>query len=657
MNRAVPDPADPPPSASGSLPRIGEQVAGCTITGRLGEGAMGAVFRARDAAGREVALKLILDVLSQEAALRLAREGRITASLSHPGIVTVHSAGMDQGRPYLVYELVEGTTLEARFNTLEREPLLEIVLIVARAIGYAHTRGVLHRDLKPENILLDAANTPRVADFGLAQATDQERLTQSGALFGTPVYMAPEQARGTREEFGPHTDVWALGVLLYRVLTGETPFRKTTLVGLLDAITTAKIPPPTSSDPTIPKPLAEVCMKALAKAPKDRFPDGNAFAAALAAALQRDEPERSPFPLKAFLGSALLLGVVGAGVGWAFSDRDPIPAIEMPPVMPTPTSIPPPPAPRPRVAAVQNALRALGGADPAEAIHALRAVAQAGEALSPSEDPELVRRGLERGQALLDTDPGMAVSLMEALARTGLHTGDPIRGSTFMTVVLIKQQSGSVSGEAYWRILLAAAHLDISFIQGYLQPTYRGVHRDARPWSKSPRDPWKRYLHMRRRLARDVARAMTHGPLEDLLLTEKDPPIQLGPRHWADSAALLAWGYRDIKKADALFREAERRDPTNAELHYHWARALGERDQKHEAVEHAERALELLPTRINPRHEYWTYRRLVRGALQAHADLNQRPQARKHWQTLSLVAPNSAADYERSYPWLSEGSE
>ena len=142
MNQAVPEPADSNGSISGSLPTVGSKVGGYTVTGRLGEGTMGAVFRARDtSSGREVALKLILGAPSPEASLRLAREGRITASLRHPGIVTVHSAGIDQGRPYLVYELVDGTTLEARMEALDRQHLLKIVLDVARAIGHAHAHG------------------------------------------------------------------------------------------------------------------------------------------------------------------------------------------------------------------------------------------------------------------------------------------------------------------------------------------------------------------------------------------------------------------------------------------------------------------------------------------------------------------------------------
>ncbi|MCO5164929.1 MAG: serine/threonine protein kinase [Planctomycetes bacterium] len=181
------------------------------LLGELGRGATGAVYRARDLErGGEVALKVALARPEWVRLQRFLREGEVTAALRHPNIVGIHSMGVADGRPYLAYELVEGARQldeAARGAPLGRR--VELVRDAARALGHAHARGVVHRDVKPANVLVDGAGRVRVADFGLAQALDHERLTVTGALLGTPAYMAPEQLRARRGDVGPPTDVWA----------------------------------------------------------------------------------------------------------------------------------------------------------------------------------------------------------------------------------------------------------------------------------------------------------------------------------------------------------------------------------------------------------------------------------------------------------------
>ncbi|MCA8925770.1 MAG: serine/threonine protein kinase, partial [Planctomycetes bacterium] len=266
------DPRSTPPDSGVRRPEAGDRLGRYRVLARLGAGAVGEVYRVEDEFGRQLALKLFTGAAEEERLARFAREGEVTATLRHSGIVGVHGAGVEGTSPYLVYELVEGEDLECAWRRLSRERLLQVVLEVADALGYAHARGVVHRDLKPANVLLDRGGRARVADFGLAQVAGLERLTRSGAAVGTPHYMSPEQATGARERYGPHSDVWALGVVLYRALCGRLPFDAQTLLELMVQIGTASPPPPGTLDPTVSPALEAVCLHALAREPEDRYP-------------------------------------------------------------------------------------------------------------------------------------------------------------------------------------------------------------------------------------------------------------------------------------------------------------------------------------------------------------------------------------------------
>jgi tetratricopeptide (TPR) repeat protein len=265
---------------SAPLPKIGSVFGPFEVHSELGRGGMGAVFRARDQrSGRDVALKVVLQSgESDQRARRLVREGELTARLNHPGIVRVHSSGEVEDQLYLAYELVEGAQdLAAAFAENDLRGRVALVRDAARALGFAHAHGVVHRDVKPDNVLVDRAGQVKVADFGLAAAAGLERLTQTGAMVGTPTHMAPEQFTHDTPP-GPYTDVWALGVLLYRALTGELPFDGESLIALSAAIVDCDPKSPRALNPEVPEDLEAVCFRALVAEPTERYADGSALA-------------------------------------------------------------------------------------------------------------------------------------------------------------------------------------------------------------------------------------------------------------------------------------------------------------------------------------------------------------------------------------------
>lgn len=279
---------------SSPQPDPGPAVALGTVIGayetieELGRGGMGVVYRARQRnLGRTVALKMILrgDLASSSDIARFRTEAEAAARLNHPNIVPVYEVGESEGRPYFSMQLIEGTTLAQRLadGPLNSREAAEILLPIARAVAEAHRHGVLHRDLKPSNILIDRAGRPWVSDFGLAKRTDHDSegvasLTNSGAILGTPGYMAPEQAGGRRGDVGPGTDVYSLGALLYASLTGRPPFQAATALDTVFLVLEQDPVPPRILQPRIDADLEMIALKCLQKPIDLRYASADALA-------------------------------------------------------------------------------------------------------------------------------------------------------------------------------------------------------------------------------------------------------------------------------------------------------------------------------------------------------------------------------------------
>jgi WD40 repeat protein/predicted Ser/Thr protein kinase len=270
--------------AASAEPSTGRDVAGFEVLGELGRGGMGVVYRARQQKlDRVVALKMIRSGgwAGPSERARFATEARAAACLQHPGIVQVFEVGEHQGLPFLVLELVEGGSLARRCRGEPWQPQLAAALVekLARTIAHAHGHGIIHRDLKPSNILLTADGEPKIADFGLAKRTDvDDGLSRTGAILGTPSYMAPEQAAGKGSEVGPAVDLWALGAILYELLTGRPPFRAASVLETLNQVRTDEPVPPSRLVGRLPRDLETICLKCLHKEPARRYASASALA-------------------------------------------------------------------------------------------------------------------------------------------------------------------------------------------------------------------------------------------------------------------------------------------------------------------------------------------------------------------------------------------
>ncbi len=274
-------------------------VPGYEIFEELGRGGMGVVYRAQQSGlNRPVALKMILagshaGPVERE---RFRREAQAVAALQHPSIVQIFEIGEASGHPYLALELVDGGSLAQHLNgsPWSARDSAELVELLARAVEYAHTQGIVHRDLKPGNILLSAkrevptafqtarSSMPKITDFGLAKRLDEtvggEGATKTGAVMGTPSYIAPEQASGKTREIGPGVDIYALGAILYELLTGRPPFRgETPLDTVLQVINEDPVSPK-SLQPNVPWDLQTICLKCLGKSPAKRYTTALALA-------------------------------------------------------------------------------------------------------------------------------------------------------------------------------------------------------------------------------------------------------------------------------------------------------------------------------------------------------------------------------------------
>jgi WD40 repeat protein/serine/threonine protein kinase len=330
----------------------GSRFAGYKIIKELGRGGMGIVYHARQLSPkREVALKVIRTDRLQDLPLpaaqkwtkRFRHEAQLVASLEqHSNIVTLYEVGECDGQSFFTMQLVRGANLAQSLAagrwSVSRGSILRsatIVMTVARAIGYAHQRGILHRDLKPANILLDEEENPLVSDFGLARRLDESGSMMAGAIEGTAAYMSPEQARSEPVAPTTATDVYGLGAVLYELLTGRPPFKGKNDIETLLQVTAQEPPAPRSLNPHLPRDLEVICLKCLEKEPTRRYTSAAELADDLDNWLQRRPIIARPIssagrawrlcqrnPLAATLASAVLLSiVVGAAASSWFGVR------------------------------------------------------------------------------------------------------------------------------------------------------------------------------------------------------------------------------------------------------------------------------------------------------------------------------------------------
>ncbi|MCZ7641067.1 MAG: serine/threonine-protein kinase [Verrucomicrobia bacterium] len=290
----------------------------------LGRGAMGLVYRARQwSLGREVAVKFLLagPLASTEMTERFHREAVAAGALQHPNIVAVHEAGVHQGQHYLVMDYVPGSSLAQLISDLgsrlsDFPRCVRWMRTMSRAVHYAHEHGILHRDLKPSNVLIDADDQPHIMDFGLARSLIADScLTRSDQVLGSPCYLPPEQAGGRRAAVGRSSDVYALGAMLYHLVTGRPPFVGESPAEVIRAVLETEPVRPRLVNPRVPRDLEILCLKCLEKEPARRY----VTAAELADDLERflnNEPIRAR-------------PVGFAGRAWRWSRRKPALAVSL----------------------------------------------------------------------------------------------------------------------------------------------------------------------------------------------------------------------------------------------------------------------------------------------------------------------------------------
>jgi serine/threonine-protein kinase len=326
LDRLAPPPSVPPPGRNGS-PEAEATVAHAPegaaagdapaaprrdfghyeLLGELGRGGMGVVYKARQKdLDRPVALKMILasHLASADHVSRFHHEAKAAAGMQHPNIVAVYEAGQIHGQHYFAMQYVSGPSLAEvlRQGPMSPEAAARCVAAVARAVAHLHERGCVHRDLKPSNILLDERGRPYVTDFGLVKMlqTDSHK-TSTGAILGTPSFMAPEQASGHAAQVGPLSDVYSLGAILFAVLTGQPPFYADNPLDTLVQVLEGEPPRPRGLNPHVPHALETLCLRCLEKVPEERYPS----AAALADDLERFLNGEAIEPPRAGLGSRL----------------------------------------------------------------------------------------------------------------------------------------------------------------------------------------------------------------------------------------------------------------------------------------------------------------------------------------------------------------
>lgn len=426
------------------MPSPPEKIGRYELLGELGRGGMGRVWRARDPLlERVVALKTIaVDFLAEPGTrARFLREARSAARLQHPNIVTIFEFGEHEGMPFIAMELLEGETLgeaarAGRLAELGRQ--VEVVRQLCEGLAYAHASGVIHRDIKPGNVTLLSSGTVKIVDFGLAWLEGSAATTRTGQLLGTPQYMAPEQFLG--RPLDHRVDQWAVGVILWELLTGQRPFDAPTIPSLIYQVVHQPLP---AAPAGAPVGLVAVATRALAKRPEDRFPDLAAMRDAVLAA--REELPTAPLGRTGPARPPAEAAVAGAGQGSGAMLRSTSPA----------AVVPSPPVGRPGLAPstpLPSAAVPVGSFGEARRLHTV--------VLSP-DDRLLAAGGLDGAVSLWDM--GAGVKLATLRNREHLRTG---HGSLTASLAF--------SADGAW---LAAGHLDGAV---YLWEVATGLELDVR---------------------------------------------------------------------------------------------------------------------------------------------------------------------------------
>jgi serine/threonine-protein kinase len=578
------------------------------ILGPLGQGGMGEVYKAyQPDLRRTVAIKTLLagEHASPDSLERFLREARVAAQLVHPNIVQIYDIGIEGRLRYIVMEHVEGRSLKgllAERGRLDAPTALRIARSVARALQFAHERGVIHRDIKPANILLDRRGRVRLLDFGLAKSlTESGAPTAGGAMIGTPCYMSPEQAFAAPEEVDARTDLYSLGAVLYEMLTGRPPFEGATVLAIL-----RKIEEEDPAPPGVSPEIDALVLKALAKDPARRFRNAAEMAEALGACLAgvgEGEPsagrlapdEAGPpaavtvrSPRRVLRASAAALALLLAGVVvWAAW-----PGPAAPPAPPAPAPPPPP--------------------DPAAELHAL--LARRHDVLSAElnrfrDDPQLCRiiarhfvdrgqysraldylKGYERAIGELASARGLQRFVSPVLFRLSIPQPRDLKGSeAFLMAALARHLEGKQdaarqklrsavdNGARSADVLLVRAHIDLwdafpdptsEASKALLEELRRDLAREDEP-----------FLIPLRALAADLAGDAAGARDLANLLSRRAPSA--AETFLLSSILYLRAGRVDLA-LDEL-KEAHRMDPKNLEISIHqaylrWLEVIGNPD-------------------------------------------------------------------------------